>query len=87
MKYVEEVDNVPRRLLVANVKPEYEMILREFLDSGTKIARVRRDVIAYKPSKHSPSDLLAQGLRRTAKRLHFPILVKNRMKEVYLIRT
>jgi len=86
MEFIEQVDILPRRFSPKKYRYEYEAILREFLDSKLKFAKVKPDIIKYNPSKDDPQHLLAQGLRRTVNRLKLPVKVVGRKLGVYLVR-
>ena len=85
MEFIEQVDVLPRRFSPKKYRYEYEMILREILDSKLKYAKVKPDIIKYQ-CKDDPQHLLAQGLRRTANRLRLPIKIVGRKLGVYLVR-
>ena len=84
LKYLEEVDTIPRGVGRKRYKFEYEMILKEFLDNKVKLVKVKSDIIKYRGK--TPNSLLAQGLRRTVDRLRLPVKVIGRKHGVYLIR-
>jgi len=85
MEFIEQVDILPRRFSPKKYRYEYEMILREFLDSKLKFAKVKPDIIKYRGK--NPNSLLSQGLKRTANRLKLPVMIVSRKQSVYLVRT
>jgi hypothetical protein len=85
MEYFTEVDTIPRGLQKHHYRYDYEIILKQFLESKVKFARLNQSIVPQK-SSIDPHHNTVQCLKRTARRLKLPVKVISRLKEVYLIR-